>query len=892
MKPKVHSFQSSRPRSAVCGLRSAVSSSQSGAALIITLSILAVITLLVIAFAVSMRVEKTAARNYTYGIQARQYADMAVDEALFLIRTNTPAITANAYWVSQPGRILSRLGGNLSSVNNMDLLFSYSTPGSADTNNLNSDQSIIAVNADYPNPSDRAITVNWVNVGTNGETATANNPIIGRYAFWVDDESTKIDVNTANRRIATSASTNGASMSDVDLTVLAGVDTGRADNSWNYAQTNGYFTTEQWKTADNIGDGIYTTNKFYITAYGNAIGFNPWGGVRKDLNDTSTTASASGFTRADVDNIGTTLTNAALANWFGTIGGVPNTFARKYRQEYVKQILANIFDFRQPDGPGATICTGAEAGYLNAGGPGWWGVPMYYCGLRRYPFLNEIGLRVAYCRPNTYELQCKLFVYCELVNPYNQDWTLGGQIRVYMDQLRFEVAVPGGGIGFPYDTGPAAGWDTTWQSGANVNGYQNGPEEVANVPTVPAHSYVRVMIPVWAGRTESNVTAYVSQIGVRIAKVRFLQTANNDNTIRDWAIQPDFDQYGLCSTAAGNPTNQFCFVNAGAAGANPINYLGGAPCSEPVLDNSQMLGLAKNDPRVRTFTSWGTPAPVAARAWYRVGYDVGTNMTINAENTNIVTYASGSTINCGLVNVPQDPSEGGSLVNISTFPDFPTRDYQSVGELGYIHTGLPWRTLSMMPSSINSSNFIPDWVVLDLFGITNTAVAGRININAAVTNLASGTMPYRLKPIQALLTPSNLVGVATTLATNIFTMNFTTPLSNRYYASSFFPNNYTFAGQICEVDTLTGSSGSGTKAYREARVRSLANLITTRGERFRVYGIGQALQVVPGLNITNILGEAKIQAVVQRTQSAGPDNVWGTSDDTVNYKVIYFRYLQ
>ena len=74
----------------------------------------------------------------------------------------------------------------------------------------------------------------------------------------------------------------------------------------------------------------------------------------------------------------------------------------------------------------------------------------------------------------------------------------------------------------------------------------------------------------------------------------------------------------------------------------------------------------------------------------------------------------------------------------------------------------------------------------------------------------------------------------------------------------------------------------------EQRFRSMANLVTTRGNVFTIWAIAQTLQEVPGA--TNVVGEAKAQMVVQRTQNPGADGVYGTGDDTVSYQRLYFRY--
>ena len=74
-------------------------------------------------------------------------------------------------------------------------------------------------------------------------------------------------------------------------------------------------------------------------------------------------------------------------------------------------------------------------------------------------------------------------------------------------------------------------------------------------------------------------------------------------------------------------------------------------------------------------------------------------------------------------------------------------------------------------------------------------------------------------------------------------------------------------------------------SVREQLVRSLANLITVRSDRFTVWVIAQAIQDVnnngvfdPGLDV--IAAETKVQAVVERYVEAGQ----------VKFRTLYFRY--
>jgi hypothetical protein len=82
-------------------------------------------------------------------------------------------------------------------------------------------------------------------------------------------------------------------------------------------------------------------------------------------------------------------------------------------------------------------------------------------------------------------------------------------------------------------------------------------------------------------------------------------------------------------------------------------------------------------------------------------------------------------------------------------------------------------------------------------------------------------------------------------------------------------------GQICEVRNIADNLVSGgSKAAREARVRTLANLLTTRSNAFSIWVVGQAIadankdgvyQVFAG---DEILSEVIVHAVVERYEDS------------------------
>jgi type II secretory pathway component PulK len=74
-----------------------------GVALILTLAIIALVTLMVIAFAVSMRVENTASKNSNDLAKTRELAKGAIDQAVARIRQTTTRGATIANYVTFPG---------------------------------------------------------------------------------------------------------------------------------------------------------------------------------------------------------------------------------------------------------------------------------------------------------------------------------------------------------------------------------------------------------------------------------------------------------------------------------------------------------------------------------------------------------------------------------------------------------------------------------------------------------------------------------------------------------------------------------------------------------------------------------------------------------------------
>lgn len=173
-----------------------------GSAIVITLSILVLVTVLAVGLFSVLTTERIAANGAAETARSRSLTQLAADHAISLIRTATATGTTGKFWSSQPGGI---------TVFNADGSIADTVPlisGQADP----ADDSSLAVNLNQPSFGGNYPIASPASVGSSGSNApvmkakwiylksgaAAGSGTIGRYAFWVDDESAKININTAD----------------------------------------------------------------------------------------------------------------------------------------------------------------------------------------------------------------------------------------------------------------------------------------------------------------------------------------------------------------------------------------------------------------------------------------------------------------------------------------------------------------------------------------------------------------------------------------------------------------------------------------------------------------------------------------------------------------------
>lgn len=777
---------------------------------------------------------------------------------------------------------------------------------------------------------------------TNGEI----HPLIARWAVWVDADACKINLRAAGLRFTNDL--NQSRITNIDVRALsAPFATATAAQIQSLRNLS---TVEELRLSNSWSDaGGYTSNKFALTIHGTDTNVDAFGRARVDLNgltrDITGDVGVGGFVGAGAANYALAyerLTNTLWATRiYAGIVTSNQSLRAKYGEFGVRQILANIVDYQ-------TQTNSTTAGILNfpfgnrdadvaAANPAWttaldqdpWGIPQYFSGLRKGPMIDAVIVHVATnkvvngsggsARTNC---EVRVFVDVKLVNGYD-----------FPGGANWILAI-GGATAIIYNTNSTTLVKTqTWASASN-------PTTFLIQNDIGAHSYglwgadpgaptdINPSADIWSMAykvTITNLNTYskltppvVTNVTVKLNRVLLYQaTAGGEaQNVVDWMGELDFSN----ATTAVGTTNRLVFNKTTAALGNIVPFING---SSPAFSsdgtptaNFKPIALVKQDPRVRTFVGWTSNAdtnfanngPNLTTNWwvYPGTYPDGATIKTNSVVTDGNDFGYDSRIAPTVYRLLADTRSVTNAADTSPshkfyFDDIAETKLQSVGELSFIHTGYPWRSIrlrSVIPNATNTtsstpetdkqlaapyrgvgdpntgltgveSNSLPDWVMLDCFSATNAAtLPGRININSKIYGetvtlpnyvssssgsdgqgfsvATSNSLPSRLPPLRALLantsgslTPasSQLTAIATNIVNRIF-------VPGSPYAATNQPAAYRTPGEICEVSGLDyfGDAAPPNKNQRQQALRRISELITTRSDVFTIWTVAQIIQ--------------------------------------------------
>jgi hypothetical protein len=405
-----------------------VKPSDSGSSLILTLLLVAILSLVAVGFLSTSRIESIATKNFTRQNAASGLAELATQQAMAKIRQGfTVNGTGTTVITTQPGAIHQFVfsGGRIQS-NRTQELFSgtgnASTSGTANLNNLQNPSNLTG----------NASQIQWTITGSTSErisvpmeeVTSSNGTVIGRIGYYVDDEGTKLNANSAigNRTTLNAAARPQdirALVSAAQANSFSGIVNNSDLNNSSISGWSHFFRPEQVRAALSNFDAddfphlttatLSTNNTANMTHL-----LTPWGTQRLEINSLSTNAT-DGTGDASVNTIHSALTNPTLKAIFG------GDFATKYTSTGVKQIAANMLQMRDPN----TATVNASFSYQ---GPligsrtldNSTTIPQEYLGFAPYPVVSEVSMDVCYNNSggNKTYLRPYVRVNIELYNPY------------------------------------------------------------------------------------------------------------------------------------------------------------------------------------------------------------------------------------------------------------------------------------------------------------------------------------------------------------------------------------------------------------------------------------------------------------------------------------------
>ena len=822
------------------------------AILIVVLAFVVFLSLIIISLTLALQSERQAAHYFA----ARGLADVLAEQGIEYVRAGLlTAEQPGDAWATAPGAIYYwATNANLSSAAMINLS-SGGTNGAAtgiyappDLNRIvTSEDSLTAITG---TSTSQPLNVGWIYVHESGAQETnqvpvinAADPIIGRFAYWADDESSRINLNTAYAAAGNTNSFNHPSR--IDLSSLLGA--GYAQEIYTNALVAAFNSPDDARRLDPTLGTMISTNRFSLANYTYSQELNPWGLPKIILTTQQSLAGVNNTNflnvlyhptdnPAEANGTSTGVNSAALAqeintiNWYLTnawpgYGGA--SFATKYGNERTSQIALNIIDYvRSVESTNAVIIpdrgtfTVSPLSFNTASTATGNESTSVLLGVCRHPLITEI----AYWQEPTSSLKnasgvsvFRTYVQMELYLPPNygiSSYQVGGEDYATLQNpsgtpINKVLINPKGSAG---TTQPFASLDYAWvESGTD--------------PMTPG-SYCVVAMEYATG---NNLKGTVQTS--RVAVYDSVYTSIYD-------IAPGWLMGSLITNTVANAD----VITASAAGV--------AEVSDPRVNKLPGDWVQEFDTIGAQPKPWKTPVTV-----------------IPPQDT----AGSGMVSDASLYMPPPKGNAftavGGDVSGMVS--DNTSGVVKSVAELGFVTTGVecsnvgggvPWRTVRLQPTPAASRTLPPDWVLLDLFEApffstnrpdlyqpqTNSAagpvsMAGLVNLNSSLSPFTNDVNVTRTAPLLALFqnASTNAVSPYTNMvpayaAANVGQMTMAANGTN--YGLPAFAS----PGELAEVQGIA-DGGEAT----EANLRSVVDLSTAHGSTFRVFSIGQIVKQTP-----------------------------------------------
>lgn len=933
-------------------MNSPARANQAAAALLLTLALLVLISVVVVGLMQTIQMDRTASSSHFSKSEAAQFSQMGVEKVTATLRKETT--DPKRVWISQPGQLVVNPDRNKSPSWSNVRLYSWDVnqPG-LPTVNLN-----VPTVTDPNNGliADRSVGVNvqWIYVGEDGQEtsdpSTATSPIVGRYAYWTDDESSKINYNLAWKRGGSSSPNTDppGHPTTIDLTALPAVSIGLTYLPESIANAlHSQVTTDSYKTTASFYNSpedarrvetklpgissVLAENRFSLTHFNHDPDTTFFNEPRIVL---TTLPWRAGWTY-----------DKSIARWVGTNGepGAKGTPPYLRILSYANEGTSLANDPSQP--AGNAVDSGFDAhrrvdpaamqetvdllnSYLSATTwPMAWGSSFqakYYAG--KPARLTQLSINIIeYVRSREsaaqivrpirgflkYQLDPSLppYFYLEKAtdpasttvdafigitrSPRITEMGFWADSTFTLKKFKVELHLP---QGFNIKNGVDVTKLRIWLS---LNGNSNGcPSDAAilasevsingNPPTSTA-----LLPPGGYAVITKTITPPISSRPTSV-KPRCAISANPDvsgTDLRRLDIAP-----------LGAPLDS-------AAAFTVVN----CPVNDPAVTEANMPSVEVDDPRVnshganwisRNVNSFGRQnnecslgkLPSAKLSAYIPPIDTEPEIPGDPTSKSVVSGAS-------FFMPPPAGTFGGPNVEKDGF-------VLAAAELGYIHTGMestalegiPWRTLRLQPDTKSSAGTVPDWAFMDLFTVPivvnsaarpvfsphNTTFGGRVNLNA-VTDPSVGV--NRIYPLTAVFK-----GAKRNVTGGSLSRSDAETIAKAVFQQDWsiptrkygYSKGFDSPGEIVEIK---GVADLGEPS--EELIRQIGNLTTARGSVFTVYTVGQAIRMVNGKPV--VRAEHRRQCMLERfpqtTDYKGTPNDKTDDKTEIRIRPIYFRDL-
>ncbi len=932
---------------------------ESAAALITTLIFLVLIAIMILAMSDSLRVERGASVSYVNEVMSTQMAERGINHITATLNKETGDIRRN--WISQPGQLV--LGAEEDNGSTLDIdertVLTGAVLGGTNKNaakivplhsGIPSGGTLDAVLqppnlniATWDNAGEHLITdaarlmqVKWVYVRESGRLDKAEapsivtnksdpsyDPIIGRYAFWADDESTKVNLNLAWSGTNTKNTLSAGSPTRISLAAIPGFTENDAEAFHNYISADNFGTLKDFFNSPNDARRIpnFATklrqNKFDLTHYNHDPQTTFFNEKRIVLTTQKSLAGNNDFLDIlKVDN-----TDPGWVERVTETGTVEDVIDPTKLSNVLLKLVKYLERTDWPMVPSSATSKSFQAKYFDSD-PDRLG--QLAIGIIEY--VRSVESAKSFIEPIRvkYDKNLKKFTRVSgSVSAGADDTFIGSPRRLYITELgvwradALETTPPhtgrlkiklyvelhlsaNGGIDSVDLLEPEPGKRLCmYIFQADQEGYAflaDGQD--AFIANDRKNSYVIEQKNIIGGNRMLNAGGY---------KTLMFEFYYRDNKVK--APLPDpvkiNVRYGLTIAKDAAEAAKASRIELAPLGNPPakdggtlgfpiaITAQGGIP--EPGPDEIPAIGsFMTDDPRVNA----------TYRDWFE-----NDEHTFGAANTP-VSLLNSSVINPSGGRPPRDHTSANKVTDVSfrvPYPKDPSKGrpgiVKSAAELGFVHTGIEgkaentkggvsWRTLRLQATKGTTSTDttikeVPDWALMDLFTVPadvspaaaallspHGTGAGRININNKVE-------PFKItrsSPLKAFLL--NARKSTTNANTRLSETEANTLVNNILDFTSTFKYGYTNGfdspGEIVEIKGIADGGEDS-----EEMVRSISNFITTRSNVFGVYTIGQSLKQTSSGNL-QVTGEQRQHAILER---------YLDSNSKVRFRTVYFRNL-